>query len=122
MGKRNKKKITKILLLIGIAILLLTVGLTGCETNIISINELKNNADSYLNETVTVKGRYLKWPTDTVQDHTDEIALTFLEDVNKSMLNVGSEYYFTGVLKHRTVGVVDKIEEFYIEVSEIKEG
>ena len=130
----------KQLLIIGIIVLLICVGLSGCQiqncpdpsgNKPISIGCILQNPDKYLNKTVIITGTYGKndnfnetWVT-TPSIHfanvPDNLNLIFLEEVNTSVLIAWKDYSFTGILKE--FGTEDKgtqMHPIYLEVTKIE--
>jgi len=128
----------KQLIIVGIIVLLVAVGLSGCqiqscpdpsENKPIAIGCIKQNPEIYLNKSVIIKGTYGKnddlnqtWVT-TPSIHfgnvPDMLNLIFLEEVNTSVLILWKDYSFTGIVKefeaeHTGLG------PFYLEVTKIE--
>ena len=83
------------LLILGIAVLLLAVGLSGCnEKVVVSIEDVNKHPSNYLNQTITVRGNnYLNtWIT----DENGNLLVFSCTDTSKLIYN--EEYYWTGKL------------------------
>lgn len=126
----------KQLVILGIAVLLICVGLSGCfeqktdEGNkILSVSHVVEYCENYINQTITVRGRYIFYLniSDMVVDSSEnqhtynesgqEITLltalhiTISENTNRSILIEWEEIYdFTGILKTCGNLEVSKVE------------
>jgi hypothetical protein len=89
-----------------ITILLIVIGLCGCneQNNIItgdtSIKDINENSEKYLNKTLTVKGEYNSIPECVIDNNGKYLLLNFSNVINKSLLRQQSEYRFTGILSY----------------------
>jgi len=130
VGKLNKK-----MLITGIALLLICVGLSGCQVrDCPDVNENKpipvgciyQYPDRYLNETITVQGRYVYRGNNIGEVSSPSIHfggvpqgtyVVFPEKTNMSEIKNYGEYFFTGVLEYGELVLEWGIDsDFYIEV------
>jgi hypothetical protein len=131
--------VKKHLIILIVAVLLLVVGLCGCNnvgTNVISIREINQYPNKYINETVTVKAS-CAWLLDSTSEcmlYEDEqadglsdipakvVAGVDTSIVNRSMVINKVYFYWKGIVRYDT-NYWDHdfgTSILYIEVSEIK--
>jgi|GEM_PF-4820966 len=130
----------KQLIIIGIIVLLVCVGLSGCQIQScsdpgdnkpIAVGCILQNPDKYLNKSVIIKGTYTRndefnrsmVTTSSIHyaNVPDGLNLIFLEDVNTSMLKSGKEYSFTGIIKEFEIRDYNyQLHPFYLEVTKIE--
>jgi hypothetical protein len=121
-----KKKIVLAVLIV----LLNVVIMSGCngsgniESDVISINELNTNLETYLNQNVTVKASYLpsihhETGYALYQEGAGYLDVKILENVDTSIV-IGVEYYWTGILRHDTNFSTSETIVTYLEVSEVQ--
>lgn len=108
---RDGKNLNKQLLIIGIILLLLTVGLSGCnEIGLTNIGDLSANPQNYLGKEVKVKGNVgLGLGIGTV---TDEEGHSFpIKYV--TMTTLTGKYYLTGIIKQTS------LIGYYLDVTKV---
>ena len=101
----------KQLIILVVAALLVAVGLSGCsdrrdeEVTRLTIKEIIDNPDTYLNTNVTIDAKYnfqLKWIY-TIDDDTGSLPVKYEEGFNRSKLNIGGLYRFSGTIVYDNV-------------------
>ena len=127
----------KQLVIIGIIVLLVCVGLSGCqiqscpdpsENKPIAIGCIKQNPEIYLNKSVIIKATFGKrndsiWittPSIHYANVPDSLDINISSGINTSILIPWEEYYFYGIVKefeaeHTGLG------PFYLEVTNVSE-
>jgi hypothetical protein len=112
----------KQLIIIGLITLLICIGLSGCneQTIEVSILEIKENGDKYINQTVTIIGVYN--PVAIFDNnHTVGLCINIPDEINKPTLINGSEYRFTGIVKFgKTPHIYILIQDIYLDVTKIE--
>ena len=119
----------KQLLIIGIIVLLITVGLSGCQQSsqssvITSIGDIHANANKYINQTVTVQATYYGVGGNSyymIMDSTMSIYATETNNVVKpTPLVSASQYKFTGIVRYGQPPGSFFSPDVYLEVSKIE--
>ena len=111
----------KQLIIIGIIILLICVSLSGCneQNNVVSIKDIKENINNYLNQTVTVIGEYWK---NIIKDEDSNTLYIYISDaISKPTFIDGLEYRFTGIVRYALFPGIPYYTEpsIYLEVIKI---
>lgn len=107
----------KQLIVFVIIFLLITVGLSGCnnQNNEVSITEINEHANRYLNQTVTITAKY---QVGIISDSTnDYLQIDISNTTNKPTMVKDSIYKFTGIIKEYQINLVTYI---YLEVLKIE--
>jgi hypothetical protein len=111
-------KIKKQLIIIGIATLLICVGLSGCNSDmsLLNISYLQAHPNRYLGKEVKVKGLILVSTSSDgitiVEDNYIHMFYIKLNDV------VSGWYYVTGIVKYGNLGLFG--EQYYIKVTNLQ--
>ena len=103
----------KQLIILIVAVLLLVVGLCGCNnlSGTVSLKEIKEHPNKYLNQTISVEGYYsggLIMSTTSPQSESEAMeavttALAIENNQNSITLYEGGKYRFTGILSEKTL-------------------
>jgi hypothetical protein len=108
-------------IVVGIIILLIIVGLSGCneQTDEVSIIEIKQHVNKYLNQTVTVIGEY--WKTIIKDEDSNTLYIYISDTVVKPTFIDGLEYRFTGIVRYALFPGIPYYTEpsIYLEVTKI---
>ena len=109
------------IIIVGIIILLFTVRLSGCDeqTNVVSIIEIKEHLNKYLNQTVTVMGEY--WKTIIKDEESNTLYIYISDAISKPTFIDGLEYRFTGIVRYALFPSIPYYTEpsIYLEVTKI---
>ena len=116
----------KQLVIIGIIILLVSVGLSGCQqlSGETLISDIKAHPNSYINKTVTIRGLNYMVEAVTglvivVDKSTDSLPLKISDNVQKpTPFLPTAEYKYTGIVRYGEV-VKDAVM-LYLEVTKIE--
>ena len=121
----NKKLIT-----LGIVVLLISIGLSGCNgigIGITSINDIQKHPNSYLNKTVTIRAiTYITTPLETpdfytLSDDTGIFYAKVTDNIDTLIVISGGECDWTGIIRYdNNLFAFDKSKELYMELTEIK--
>lgn len=115
------------LIILGIAVLFICVGLSGCNelSGTVSLRDIKDHPNKYLEQAITVDGYYsagfiASSNSPKSESEAMEVVTTMLMIENNQdsvTLYEGGKYRFTGVLKEKTVLFQTTI---YLEVSKVE--
>lgn len=133
MLRRYNLKMKKQLIISLMAVLLICVGLSGCNesdrNNVVSIREIRQHPNNFINENVTVKA-FSNGFTDSrcllTEDETGEllsnIRAKVCAEVDTSMVVTMGYYYWKGIVRYDNNYWDTNFDnsELYIEISEIQ--
>ena len=115
----------KQLVIIGIVTLLVCVGLSGCNGNnngniYTSTGDISNHPNSYINQTVMLKGQYFGEKALYFIDIGGPFPITIPSNVQKPIpfVNNGT-YVFTGIVRYGTIPN-SSTSGLYLEVTKIE--
>lgn len=128
----------KKVLVIGITIVLISLGFSGCEElgiSVLSPREIKEYPDKYLGKSIRVEGYYVKGVAFIIPDSIVSIvspkneaevremlaSMLPIENHNEDLTLInGGKYRFTGLLKLYEDEFFRQQHTFYLEVSKVQ--
>lgn len=115
----------KQLVIIGIVAILVCVGLSGCNGNsngniYTSTGNIRNHPNSYINQTVVLKGQYFGEKALYFIDSGGSFPITIPSNVQKPTPFVNNGIYvFTGIVRYGTIPN-SSTSGLYLEVTKIE--
>lgn len=105
------------IVIIGIAILLIMVVLSGCFGEYVHVNDLVDNPNDYLDKTTVVYAKYNAYSSTIYDGFATQynLLIDIPESVNDSMLVHAGHYYFKGSLKKTSYITYFEVEEISTE-------
>jgi len=110
----------KLIILIGIIVLLVCVGLSGCDqfSNAISSTDIRNHPNNYIGKTVVLIGKYYGG---LIFDSGGTFDIVIPDIVQKpTPLVTGGTYKFTGIVRYGQVPGSYYAPTTYLEVTKIE--
>jgi hypothetical protein len=118
------------LIIIGIIVIFLTVGLSGCNktsepTTLTSIPEINQHWNAYINQTVTIEGTCIGGDDNNTYSifdasYNNVYAINSNNVIKPSKLYSGTTYKFTGIIRDNENINELILGEYYFEVTKIE--
>jgi len=116
----------KQLIIVGIIILLIVVGLSGCneQSSKSTISDMYRHSNTYINQNVTIIGNSSLYSSDNywITDSTGAsiIATNSNNVIKPTPLVTGSQYKFTGIVRYGQPPGCDMANTVYLVVTKIE--
>jgi hypothetical protein len=118
------------LIIIGIIVIFLTVGLSGCNktsepTTLTSIPEINQHWNAYINQTVTIEGTCIGGDDNNTYSifdtsYNNVYAINSNDVIKPSKLYSGTTYKFTGIIRDNENINELILGKYYLEVTKIE--